>query len=205
MNIDKDFKFSFETKVVSDYDKLQQIVTGHKAQGKIIIAVSGVFDMIHDGHVKYLEKASQLGDILILGVDDDELTRKNKGEGRPFDELESRLAVLGGLSCVDHIKVRDVKEGVGDFVTKIEPDVLVISSSSTQYDEDKETFSQIIDRMYVKTGIAKKVVNFEPQSSNSTTAKILKLKKEGAKPLIDELSEVILRHTGESKQEKKKS
>ena len=68
-----------------------------------IVFTNGCFDILHSGHVTYLQSAKQLGDILIVGMNTDESITRLKGHSRPVNPLSDRLLVLSGLSCVDHI------------------------------------------------------------------------------------------------------
>lgn len=175
--------FSVDRKVVTDYEALELIVKGQKAAKKTIVMTMGVFDMIHDGHVKYIELAKSYGDVLILGVDNDELTKKNKGEGRPYDNLESRNTVLAGLGAVDYIMVRGTDELDTKMAEVVNPDVLIVSLSSTQYQPSSEAFIADMTRRFKDTGLVKEIIALEPQSSISTSAKLRELMMRGMKQL----------------------
>ena len=82
----------------------------------------GVYDMWHVGHGRYLAEASSFGDVLIVGVDSDELTRKMKGNGRPFDRFEERTEVLAMLSFVHVLTRRDVDQHMYDLIKLVKPD-----------------------------------------------------------------------------------
>jgi rfaE bifunctional protein nucleotidyltransferase chain/domain len=71
--------------------------------GRKIVFTNGCFDLLHPGHVEYLSRARDLGDILWLGLNSDESVRKLKGYSRPVNTLEDRAKVLAGLACVDYI------------------------------------------------------------------------------------------------------
>lgn len=84
-------------------EQLLQAVTAARAQGKKVVFTNGCFDILHAGHVTYLQLAKQLGDYLIVAVNADESIRKLKGEGRPLNNLEQRMTVLAGLGVVDWV------------------------------------------------------------------------------------------------------
>lgn len=196
-------KSSKDKKVLPDYSSLSDVVRGYRAQGKTIALTMGSFDMIHDGHVKYIEVAKSYADILILGVDDDVVIKKAKGEDRPFDDLSTRLTILAALAAVDHILVKKEEDPISQLCEVVKPDFLVISTSSNStkgYDvnkrDDAESFEGMMRRMYVDTKIAKELVVLEPQSSNSTTAKMRRLKSEGGKELATKLQQTINEHLG---------
>ncbi|HEV7164592.1 MAG TPA: bifunctional D-glycero-beta-D-manno-heptose-7-phosphate kinase/D-glycero-beta-D-manno-heptose 1-phosphate adenylyltransferase HldE [Gammaproteobacteria bacterium] len=95
-----------------------------KSQGERIIMTNGVFDILHAGHVTYLEAARRLGDRLIVAVNDDASVKRLKGESRPVNSLENRMKVLSALSCVDWVTAfsEDTPERL---ICKLLPDVLV--------------------------------------------------------------------------------
>jgi D-beta-D-heptose 7-phosphate kinase/D-beta-D-heptose 1-phosphate adenosyltransferase len=75
----------------------------YRQRGRRIVFTNGCFDILHRGHVTYLNRAKALGDVLIVGVNSDDSIRRLKGPGRPINALEDRLQVLAALSCIDHI------------------------------------------------------------------------------------------------------
>lgn len=82
---------------------LKEIVSQAKARGEKIVMTNGCFDILHPGHVSYLENARKLGDRLIVAVNTDESVKRLKGESRPINELDARMAVLAGLASVDWV------------------------------------------------------------------------------------------------------
>ena len=85
-------------------EQLLERVQQARAQGENIVFTNGVFDILHAGHVRYLESARRLGDVLIVAVNDDASTRRlNKGPGRPLNPVADRMRVLAGLKCVDWV------------------------------------------------------------------------------------------------------
>lgn len=92
-----------DAKVMSDLDSLAGRARQYHLCGQRIVFTNGCFDILHRGHIALLERAKQLGDILIVGVNSDRSIRRIKGPGRPINSLDDRLQVLGALSCVDHL------------------------------------------------------------------------------------------------------
>ena len=86
-------------------DQLQQIVSAQKSMGHKIIFTNGCFDVLHVGHIRYLQGARDQGDYLIVGLNSDASVRRLKGEGRPILNQESRANLLGALECVDAIVI----------------------------------------------------------------------------------------------------
>ena len=92
--------------------------------GKTIVFTNGCFDVLHAGHVDLLQKAASYGDILVVGLNSDNSIRRIKGESRPINNLDSRVAVLSALECVDYIIVFDEDTPL-NIIREICPDVLV--------------------------------------------------------------------------------
>jgi D-beta-D-heptose 7-phosphate kinase/D-beta-D-heptose 1-phosphate adenosyltransferase len=88
---------------VVDESRLQELVHQARARGERVVMTNGCFDLLHPGHVGYLEQAAALGDRLIVAVNDDVSVRRLKGERRPVNPLDQRMAVLAGLRAVDWV------------------------------------------------------------------------------------------------------
>ncbi len=89
-----------------------------------IVFTNGCFDILHAGHVTYLKEAKKLGDILVIGVNSDASVKRLKGESRPVNPLEDRLALLSALECVDYVAPFQEDTPL-ELIKKVEPDVLV--------------------------------------------------------------------------------
>lgn len=109
--------------VVSE-DELMSEVERLKAQGKRIVMTNGCFDILHKGHVDYLQKARALGDVLIVAVNSDESVQLLKGPTRPIVPLANRMDVLAALGCVDLV-VPFSEETPQRLISKVLPDILV--------------------------------------------------------------------------------
>ena len=105
-------------------EQLQIVVQDAKAHDEKIVFTNGCFDIVHAGHVGYLAKAKQLGDRLIVAINDDESAHRLKGPGRPINPVERRMAVLAGLEAVDWVVSfsEDTPEPLLEF---LQPEVLV--------------------------------------------------------------------------------
>jgi rfaE bifunctional protein nucleotidyltransferase chain/domain len=88
------------------------------------VFTNGVFDLLHPGHVRYLNEARQLGDALIIGVNSDRSVRANKGADRPINGAKERVEILLALDFVDAVVVFDEDTPLG-IITLVQPDVLV--------------------------------------------------------------------------------
>lgn len=93
---------NFTAGIVNE-EQLLQIVNEVRAQGKKVVFTNGCFDILHAGHVTYLQMAKQLGDFLIVAVNEDESIRRLKGSSRPINNLDHRMTVLAGLGVVDWV------------------------------------------------------------------------------------------------------
>lgn len=105
----------------SEIKKLSEQI---KTRGKKIVFTNGCFDILHAGHVRYLNAAKQLGDCLILGLNSDLSVRALKGESRPINVEEDRAEVLAALASVDYVVVFD-ESTAEQLVFEIQPDVYV--------------------------------------------------------------------------------
>jgi len=103
---------------------LLKIIKDLKAKGKRIVFTNGCFDLLHIGHVRYLEKAKAFGDVLVVGVNSDSSVRKLKGPKRPILPEGERAGILSGLGCVDYITIFSERDPL-KLITSLRPDVLV--------------------------------------------------------------------------------
>jgi rfaE bifunctional protein nucleotidyltransferase chain/domain len=103
---------------------LDAFVRDVRAAGRRIVFTNGVFDILHPGHVRYLEAARRHGDLLIVGLNSDASVRRNKGPSRPINPEEERAELLAALECVDAVSVFD-DDTPADIVRRVQPDVLV--------------------------------------------------------------------------------
>lgn len=90
-----------------DLETLGRISEEAKKQGKRVVLTNGVFDLLHVGHVRYLEAARALGDVLVVAVNGDVSTRANKGPARPIVPEHERAELIGALECVDWVVLFD--------------------------------------------------------------------------------------------------
>ncbi|MDP6993485.1 MAG: bifunctional D-glycero-beta-D-manno-heptose-7-phosphate kinase/D-glycero-beta-D-manno-heptose 1-phosphate adenylyltransferase HldE [Woeseiaceae bacterium] len=105
-------------------EELQPLVAEARDRGERVIMTNGCFDVLHAGHVAYLEEAKSLGDRLIVAINDDDSVRRLKGEARPINQLEDRMLVLAGLAAVDWV-VPFSEDTPERLIADSLPDVLV--------------------------------------------------------------------------------
>ena len=141
----------------------------HSLAGKKIVFTNGCFDLLHPGHVDYLERAKALGDILVVGLNSDSSVRRLKGDERPINTEIDRGRVLAGLWCVDFIIIFN-EDTPYNLIKAIEPDVLVKGGDWP--------IEKIVGRDIVQArGGEVKSLEFLP--GYSTTAIIEKIKAKG--------------------------
>ncbi len=100
-------------------------VSSAKSRGQRVVMTNGVFDLLHVGHIRYLEAARRLGDLLVVAVnEDDSVRRLNKGPQRPINSCHDRMRVLAGLRCVDFV-VPFAEDTPARLIGEVLPDVLV--------------------------------------------------------------------------------
>ena len=108
-----------------------------QAQGRKMVFTNGAFDILHAGHVTYLEFARQQGDALAVGVNSDASVKRYKGEKRPIIAQEHRVRLLASLECVDFVVVFDEDEPK-DLIAAVGPDVLVKGADWSHYVSGRE-------------------------------------------------------------------
>ncbi len=118
-------------KCLAGPDEAAARIAYHRQQGRRVVFTNGCFDIIHRGHITYLNRAKALGDLLVVGLNSDESVRRLKGEGRPINSLEDRIQVLGALSCIDHIVPFD-GDTPAALIAAIRPDVFVKGGDYTR-------------------------------------------------------------------------
>jgi len=99
-------------------------VHAQRAAGRRIVFTNGVFDLLHPGHVRYLQDARALGDLLVVGINADESVRRNKGPTRPINPQHERAEVLAALACVDAVVIFS-EDTPAEIIRLVQPDVLV--------------------------------------------------------------------------------
>ncbi|HEX9545017.1 MAG TPA: adenylyltransferase/cytidyltransferase family protein, partial [Pyrinomonadaceae bacterium] len=105
-------------------DELLGVRQGLRATGKTLVFTNGVFDLLHVGHVRYLAKARELGDVLLVAINSDRSASELKGEGRPITNESERAEILAALRQVDYVTIFD-DISPRALITQLLPDVLV--------------------------------------------------------------------------------
>ena len=109
---------------VLNQNTLEQVVQDYKKQNKKIVFTNGCFDLLHIGHVTYLEEAKKLGDVLVVGINTDASVKKLKGPNRPIQNENDRCSILAALKAVDHTVLFSEETPI-NLIKTVKPDVLV--------------------------------------------------------------------------------
>ena len=125
---------NYEERLIRSLEDMTRTVTHLKGLGFRVVLTSGSFDLIHLGHVKYLARAKQLGDVLAVGVDSDAKIRRRKGEDRPMVPESERLEMLAYQRPVDMIYLKEDGEARWALIKAVQPDVLVLTADHSYSD-----------------------------------------------------------------------
>lgn len=109
---------------IKSLDVLAALIVAEKNRGKRVVFTNGCFDLLHAGHVKYLQKARKLGDLLVLGLNSDASVRRLKGPKRPLIDQDERAHLMAALDCVDYVVVFDEDTPL-ELITALKPHILV--------------------------------------------------------------------------------
>ncbi|MEY2467007.1 MAG: D-glycero-beta-D-manno-heptose 1-phosphate adenylyltransferase [Verrucomicrobiota bacterium] len=159
---------NFREKIISR-DGLAVWRSAVAATGKKLVVTNGCFDLLHLGHVSYLEAARNLGDALLVGVNSDQAVNQLKGEGRPVNSESDRAAVLAALASVDGVFIFAEKTAT-QFLAAARPDIYVKGGDYTL-----ETINQEERRTVEKTNGRIVILPFVP--GKSTTALLEKISR----------------------------
>ena len=105
-------------------DDAEDVIRSLRSAGKTVVVTNGVFDLLHPGHVRYLQAARRQGGALIVAINSDRSVRANKGAGRPLVPERERAEVLAALAAVDAVVIFD-EETPHTLIARLQPDVLV--------------------------------------------------------------------------------
>ncbi|MCM2276920.1 MAG: D-glycero-beta-D-manno-heptose 1-phosphate adenylyltransferase [Oligoflexia bacterium] len=109
---------------IKSQDTLERLLAPARRRGRKVVFTNGCFDLLHKGHVRYLEKARKLGDILVVALNSDDSVRRLKGPDRPLNRLEDRAEVMAALGFVDFVTWfgEDTPQAI---IRKLRPDIFV--------------------------------------------------------------------------------
>ena len=140
-----------------------------RKQGKLIVLANGCFDVLHVGHIRYLEAAKAMGDLLIVGINSDKEARRLKGDGRPVLSQDQRAEIVASLEAVDLVTVFD-EPTVEELLLALKPD---IHAKGTDYTEDS-----VPERDVVRSYGGRVAIAGDPKN-HSSSEMIDKVSREG--------------------------
>ena len=161
-------EMGFARKILSDAS-LPSWREGLRTSGKKLVVTNGCFDILHMGHVTYLQHAKEQGDALLVGVTGDANVQKLKGPNRPVNNEQDRAAVLAALESVDGVLIFPELDA-RNFLQKVQPDIYVKGGDYTI-----DTINQDERRLLEKLGV--KIVLLPVVPGKSTTAILEKISK----------------------------
>jgi len=154
---------------IVDIEYMQRIRQGMRADGRRLVFTNGCFDILHAGHVDYLNFARRQGDLLAVGLNSDSSVKRNKGTSRPINNEDDRAYVLAALEAVDYVIIFSEDEPLA-LISAIIPDVLVKGADWAHYVCGRE----VVEANGGRVVLAELV---EGRSTTNTIEKILKSEK----------------------------
>jgi rfaE bifunctional protein nucleotidyltransferase chain/domain len=156
-------------KKILDSNQLALLAESLRQRGERLVLTNGCFDLLHLGHVRYLEAARSLGDALVVAINGDDSVRALKGPGRPLNREHDRAEVVAALECVDHVVIfPEVR--VARLLERVRPAIYVKGGDYTADTLDPEERAAL-----EKIGAEIRILPFEP--GHSTSALIERMKK----------------------------
>lgn len=161
--------YGMKSAKIKSLGEIAKIAKRAKDKGLKVVTTNGCFDLIHVGHIRNLERAKSLGDVLIVGINSDNSVRKLKGKNRPIITAKERAEVVGSLSSVDYVFI------FGDlaptrWLAKVKPNIHVKGGD--------RKIREIVERHILKK-IGARLIFLPIRKGNSTSALIEKIKKRG--------------------------
>jgi D-glycero-beta-D-manno-heptose 1-phosphate adenylyltransferase len=160
------------TEKIVTADQLKAIGEKMRASGRKLVLTNGCFDLLHTGHVRYLQAARALGDALAVAINGDESVRELKGDGRPLNSAADRAEVVAALACVDHVTIF-AETRATDLLAKVRPLIYVKGGDYT-----RETLHADERAALDQAGAEIRIVPFE--KGYSTSSLLEKITQAGA-------------------------
>lgn len=157
---------NIEKKIISTPQELKEICQNLKEHYKVVLT-TGAFDILHDGHLRYLINSKKLGTRLVVGINSDKSIKRIKGKSRPILPEKIRAFMIAGFECVDYVFIFDNDETITDLVR---PNILVMSKTSENQPEDRQGQ---LDILYQHSG---RLVLLESQGNMNTSTIIKKIR-----------------------------
>ena len=167
-------------RIFQDYNQLAEKIASCKQLGLKIVLTSGTFDLFHVGHSRYLEKAKQYGDFLVVGVDSDKKVKGKKGPHRPIVNEEERMEILCHSRHVDIVFLKQVEDPRWHLIKTIRPGILIAT--------EREYKEKDLDDLREFCG---DIILLKSQATTSTTAKVRSILIEPADKIKERLKTVV--------------
>ena len=145
--------------IICDREEIIEFAQAARNGGRTIVFANGCFDLLHVGHLRYLTAASELADVLIVGVNSDAQARELKGEGRPYVNQNERAELIAGIRCVDAVTIFE-EPTVTELLRAVRPN---IHAKGTDYTEDT-----VPEREIVKEFGGRVAIVGDPKDHSST-------------------------------------
>ncbi len=155
---------------VVDAETLTALISEERAAGKRIVLTNGCFDVLHRGHTRYLNQAKELGDVLVVALNDDASTRRLKGPDRPINALNDRAGVIAALSCVDYVTAFSTDDPI-PLIETLQPDV---------YAKGGDYSTEMLEETQVVEGHGGVVRILDYVADHSTTAVVERIQAQKA-------------------------
>lgn len=139
--------------------QLSSILQQAKAEGAVVVTTNGCFDVLHLGHLRYLQAARRLGDLLVVGVNSDSSVRQLKGENRPLVPETERAEMLAGLECVSYVVIFPELTPI-DLLSELKPNIHVKGGDYK--------LEQLIEKEVVETNGGKVIVGLNVPGKSTT-------------------------------------
>ena len=160
-------KYNSEIRIY-DESELQVYCDHCRNQSKKIVLATGGFDLLHPGHLRFLEMARDSGDVLVVGINDDAYIRKAKGRDRPLQNQYDRAYLVAGFRCVSCVHII-----AGNLIQIVRPDIFFMSTTSVQKPDDRKLHHGLVEKY------GGKVVVVDPFSAVHSSELIDKIRKPG--------------------------
>ena len=144
---------------IHNHSELASILQQAKADGDVVVTTNGCFDVLHLGHLRYLQAARQLGDLLVVAINSDSSVRQLKGENRPLVPEEERAEMLAGLECVDYVVIFPESTPI-DLLSELKPNIHVKGGDYK--------LEQLIERDVVEANGGKVIVGLNVPGKSTT-------------------------------------
>ncbi|MFH0974264.1 MAG: D-glycero-beta-D-manno-heptose 1-phosphate adenylyltransferase [Spirochaetota bacterium] len=160
---------NYNTKIIS-FSEIENLCLGLKQEKKTIVTTNGCFDILHLGHIDYLQKASELGEVLIVGINSQDSVKRLKGNDRPLNSETGRISVVAALGFVDYCVLFKEDTPV-ELLKKIKPDIHVKGGDYSPDDliekkviEENGGIIKILPLVngYSTTGVIEKLIKTSP-------------------------------------------